>query len=160
MNRPTPQTASAAGPSREASDRALEALGAVYADLDALLATLPVACQACGRCCDFVRNDYRLYASLIERLPVLRFAGPPRLTAAGHCGFLAGGRCSVHRWRPLSCRVFFCAPEHKAREQELYHAFQQRLRAATDRLGLEWDYAPFFAGQAGGPAGGQNSVLP
>mgnify|MGYP000061885872 CR=1 FL=1 len=146
MSRPTDTPAAAPDPSREALSCALEALDAVYSELDSVLAALPVACQACGRCCDFVRNDYRLYASLLERLPVVRFHGPPRLTAAGHCGFLVSGRCSAHRWRPLGCRVFFCAPEHRVREQEIYHAAQQRLRLATRRLGLDWDYAPFFAG--------------
>lgn len=154
------QSGSPLAPGSEALGAALEALGAVYSDLDCLLAALPVACGGCGRCCDFARNDYRLYASWLERLPVLHLYGQPRLAATGHCGFLLDGRCSVHRWRPLGCRVFFCAPEHKGREQEIYHAFQRRLRAATTRLGLAWDYAPFFAGEQGGPRRAQNSVLP
>ncbi|HUT37430.1 MAG TPA: hypothetical protein VNE39_28375 [Planctomycetota bacterium] len=119
-------------------------LAAAYRALDRRLVRLGVECRACGRCCDFRRNHYRLYACFLERAPIVARHGAPRLSASGHCGFLVEGRCSIHAWRPLGCRVFFCAPEHKAREQELYQAFQRRLRAATDRHGLPWDYQPLF----------------
>ncbi len=125
-------------------DRGLAELQAMYADLDAELARLAVRCRACGECCDFARNDYRLYASSLERSLAVARHGPPKLTAAGCCGFLADGRCSIHAVRPLGCRVFFCDPAHKPREQALCHAYLDRLRALTDRLGHPWDYAPFF----------------
>ncbi len=128
---------------------ALEALAAAYRDLDGQLATLGLECRACGRCCDFRRHDYRLYASFLERALLANACGPPHLTAAGHCGYLVEGRCSAHAWRPLGCRTFFCAPEHKGREPDLYHAFQARLRAITDRHALPWDYRPLFAAQEG-----------
>ena len=123
---------------------AVSALLAIYDGLERELAALGVACRQCGRCCDFARNDYRLYASFAERALVLARHGRPRLTAEGCCGFLVGGCCSIHASRPLGCRVHFCDPAHKAREQDLYHACQQRLRALTDKYGLPWDYAPFF----------------
>ncbi len=139
---------------------ALAELAATYRDLDRELARLGVECRACGRCCDFARNDYRLYASFLERAPLVRRHGPPRLTAAGYCGFLVDGRCSARDWRPLGCRTFFCDPQHKARELPLYQAFQRRLRAATDRHRLPWDYAPFFPAPVPGPGSSPNSVLP
>ncbi|MBM4031917.1 MAG: hypothetical protein FJ291_09045 [Planctomycetes bacterium] len=127
---------------------ALSALAEVYGQLDAELAALGVECRACGRCCDFARNGYRLYACHLEMAPILRSHGQPRLDASGRCCFLADGRCSVRPWRPLGCRAFFCDPYHRPREQDLYHAFQQRLRRLTERYGLPWDYAPFFGGVA------------
>ena len=144
MIAPAPPAPPGPGPARDAPPEALAELLAIYRDLDQTLASLGVKCRACGRCCDFLRNDYRLYASHIERAIVLARAGRPALAPSGECGFLSGGRCSAHAWRPLGCRVFFCAPEHKAREQDLCHAFQQRIRAATERHGLPWDYRPFF----------------
>ncbi len=127
---------------------ALAELRQVYDALDQHLAALGVECRACGRCCDFARNDYVLYASFIERAAARDCGGAARLAEAGQCGFLAGGRCTLRAWRPLGCRVFFCAPEHKAREQEICEEFLGRLRAATDRCGLPWDYRPFFENQA------------
>lgn len=116
----------------------------MYEELDAFLAGLGVECRACGDCCDFARNAYRLYASFIERAAAVQQGEAPRLAASGRCAFQADGRCTIRPWRPLGCRVFFCAPEHKAREQQVYHQFQERVRALTQSHGLPWDYAPFF----------------
>ena len=125
-------------------DAALAELAAAYAGLDRELAAAGVACRACGSCCDFVRNDYRLYASRLERELVTRHHPEPRLTPAGLCGYLREGRCSVHRHRPLGCRTFFCDPAHKPREQALYHTVQRRLHAIAERHAVPWDYGPFF----------------
>jgi len=132
-------------PSCPVAAAALDELVALYALLDRHLAALGVACKQCGRCCDFARNDYRLYASAIERALVVARHGEPHLAASGRCGFLADGRCTIHPSRPLGCRVHFCDPAHKPREQALYHTWQRRLRALTDRYGIGWGYAPFFA---------------
>jgi Fe-S-cluster containining protein len=123
---------------------AFDELLALYRDLDDHLARVGVKCRVCGRCCDFARNDYRLYASFLEFALVARGHGQPRLGPSGCCGFLVEGSCSIHPVRPLGCRTFFCDRAHKPREQDTCHAFQQRLRALTDRHGLAWDYSPFF----------------
>jgi Fe-S-cluster containining protein len=134
--------------SRPTPDAALCGLQAIYDELDAHLARLGVPCRACGECCDFARNDYRLYASELERALVVARHGEPRLTPEGRCGFLLAGRCSIHASRPLGCRVFFCDPAHKPREQDLCHTYLDRLRTLADQYGLPWDYAPFFCGVA------------
>ena len=139
-----PTASPAQGPSTVPGG-AMEALARLYADLDACIHQLGVACRACGSCCDFMRHGYRLYATGFERAALVRRHGEPRLTASGQCGFLVAGRCSARPWRPLGCRVFFCAPEHKPREQELCHAFLERLRALTREFGFAWDYGPLFA---------------
>ena len=125
---------------------ALDELVAVYRELDADLAALGAGCRQCGRCCDFARNDYRLYASRLERALVAGRHGVARLTPSGRCAFLADGRCSIHPARPLGCRTFFCDRAHKAREQALHHRFQRRLRAIADRYAVAWGYEPFFEG--------------
>jgi Fe-S-cluster containining protein len=130
------------------SDSALYQLRAIYAALDRQLAAIGIRCQACGVCCNFTRNDYRLYACRLERVLVEREHGTPHLTADGSCGFLHDQRCAAHAVRPLGCRTFFCDPAHKPREQELYHAFQRRLRAVAEAHGIPWEYAPFFASDA------------
>lgn len=160
MTQPVAQSAPQDAPPQEVSGVALAELAAIYRGLDEHLAGLGVECRACGLCCDFARNDYRLYASFLERAAVLRKHGPPQLAPSGQCGFLRDGQCSIRPWRPLGCRVFFCAPGYKAAEPEVHQAFQQRLRAATDRHGLPWDYRPFFAEPLPGGPTGQNSTLP
>jgi len=125
-------------------EAALRELQAIYDEVEAHLTGLGVQCRACGECCDFGRNDYRLYASEVERALVVARHGEPHLTPEGRCGFLVAGRCSIHASRPLGCRIFFCDPAHKPREQDLYHAYMSRLHTLTDRLHLPWNYAPFF----------------
>jgi len=132
-------------PWQQVSDAALDELAALYRQLDERLDELAPACRQCGQCCEFARKDYRLFASHLERALVLRRHAQPRLTPSGACCFLVEGRCSIHPLRPLACRVYFCDPAHKAREQDIYHAFQRRVRALTDKHHLAWNYAPFFA---------------
>lgn len=143
-------------------DDAIADLLALYAELDRRLDALGLRCRACGRCCDFARNDYQLYASYLERALVVARHGLPQLTPDGLCRFLADGRCSIHPSRPLGCRTFFCDPAYKPHEQTVCHAFQRRLRALSDRHALAWEYALFFsplnasllagAGDGGSPA--------
>ncbi|MFP4057101.1 MAG: YkgJ family cysteine cluster protein [Candidatus Brocadiia bacterium] len=125
-------------------EAAFRELAALYERLDTHLASLGVVCRQCGECCHFARHDYRLYASRLERDYLAFRHGVPRLGPDGACGYLAGGLCSAHPRRPLGCRIFFCHPAHEAREGELYHAWQRRLRAIVERFAIPWDYAPFF----------------
>lgn len=136
-------------------EQAREDLRRIYEALDRCLAGLEVECRACGRCCDFARNPYVLYASFIERAAAREVAPEAALTPEGRCSFLSpAGLCLLRAWRPLGCRVFFCSPGHKAREQEIYEEFLARLRAASRRHGLPWDYRPFFQNSApGAPEG-------
>lgn len=131
-------------PPRAVPEAALDALAAVYRRLDRRLAALGAVCRACGRCCDFARNGYRLYATSLERALVVRAHPRPRLTPEGVCGYLAAGRCSIHPERPLGCRTFYCGPAHAGRAQELHEEALRQVRALIDRHGLPADYAPFF----------------
>lgn len=130
--------------SRAALDAALDGLVAIYRELDHYLAALGVACRGCGQCCDFARNDFRLYASRLELELVLRRHPPPRLTPQGQCGYLLDGRCSIYDERPLGCRTYFCDPAHAERQQGIYHTFIRRIRAVIERHGLRCDYQHFF----------------
>jgi len=116
---------------------------ALYAELDDRLAELCLLCRACGACCDFRRNDYHLYASYLERALVVARCGLPELTPDGLCGFLRDGRCSIHRYRPLGCRTFFCDPTYEPFHQELCDTFLHRVRALADRYAFPWEYTLF-----------------
>ena len=88
---------------------ASDTLLSIYREADAALAAAGCECRACGRCCDFAANDYVLYASLLESDLVIDKAGRRPELIAGRCCFQdALGRCTIHAWRPLGCRTFFC----------------------------------------------------
>ena len=108
-------------------------------------------CEACGRCCDFARNDYRLYASRLESDLVLRNTGRQPELVDGRCCFQdASGRCTIHEWRPLGCRTFFCttaavnAPEHRHVFESVYENALRQIRELTEQAGEEWEYGWFF----------------
>jgi len=131
---------------------ALDALDRVYQELDQELDTLEPRCQASGRCCDFVSGGYILYASELEfrkaRL-VVGLPGPWPLTRSGECPFLTpGGKCSIHPARPLGCRTYFCDPDYRPKEPEVYQKFRDKIAEISERHNLPWDYRPFH-----GPSG-------
>lgn len=111
--------------SRMSSDQALEALRAIYREVDALLAGY--TCDTSGECCHFGTAGREPYPSAVELAELERAirarGGVPRRTAKseqkkkrlplarspGTCVLLSKeGKCLVYASRPFGCRTFFC----------------------------------------------------
>ncbi|HUW32755.1 MAG TPA: YkgJ family cysteine cluster protein [Planctomycetota bacterium] len=124
---------------------------AIYRDVEAALAGKGFRCEACGRCCDFARNDYILYASRIESDLVQRKTGRQPELVSGRCCFQdVSGRCTIHQWGPLGCRTFFCTaaagnvPDHHHAFESVHEDALRRIKELTEQTGAEWDYGRFF----------------
>ena len=129
-----------------APDAAFDELKRLYAALDTELAARAAACRRCGQCCNFIENDYVLFASWLERELIRRETDtPPRLDADGSCPWQTDGLCSIHHVRPLGCRTAFCAPDWAPVQTELHERYRQGLAAITQRHSLPWDYARVLA---------------
>jgi len=126
---------------------ALADLEAFFRHVDEEVRGLGSSCQRCGRCCDFAHNDYRLYASALERALVVSRHGEPRLRGDGRCCFQSGPLCAIHPDRPLGCRLYSCHPSAKRAGETLAERFIAELRALSRRHRVPWDYAPFFSGE-------------
>jgi Fe-S-cluster containining protein len=75
-------------------------------------------CNACGLCChdkvitlspyDVLRLARAARISTREAVDrfTIRRGSPLKFTAAGACTALEGARCTVHRGRPLACRLY------------------------------------------------------
>jgi len=111
---------------------ALADLEAFFRHVDEEVRGLGSGCQRCGRCCDFARNDYRLYASGLERALVASRYGEPRLGGDGRCCFQSGRLCD---------------PSAKRAGETLAERFIAELRALSRRHRVPWDYAPFFSSE-------------
>jgi Fe-S-cluster containining protein len=117
----------------------------VYRELDAELSREAVRCRRCGRCCDFRRNDYVLFASQIERELIGRWSDEPAvLRSDGTCPWLREGLCTIHPVRPLGCRTAFCDPSWRPRQAEVYERCRARLVDICRRHRLPWDYRPLL----------------
>jgi len=123
----------------------------IYAEVERRLADEGYVCRACGECCNFRANDYVLYASQIETDLVLEKTGRRPELVNGRCCFQDdAGRCTIHPWRPLGCRTYFCRQARPAvgcarASQELHERSLKRIGKLTQDLGREWRYHPFFS---------------
>ena len=125
---------------------ALDELRALYAELDAELAREEIECRRCGRCCNFVENDYVLFASWLERALIEQHEErAPSMNESGACGWQHEGLCGIHAVRPLGCRTAFCDEHWGERQQELYERYRTRLADICRRHGLPWDYRPVLS---------------
>jgi Fe-S-cluster containining protein len=114
-------------------------------------------CNQCGRCC----HDQVITLSPVEVIAIARTRGIStgkavarytirrgsllRFGANGGCAALDGARCSIHRGRPLACRLYPLGLERDgARERFI------RLEAAAGSTGVYGDdgtIGEFLAGQ-------------
>lgn len=120
-------------------------LGALYAELDSVIAAANPLCRTSGDCCQFTKYGHRLYATKAEALYFgLRRGWPAREFSGDSCPYLRDNRCTARHARPLGCRVFFCDPAWRGKGEDLTETFLRRIGALSERLGIERDYRPFL----------------
>ena len=56
------------------------------------------------------------------------------------CPYQAARFCSVHRFRPFGCRVFFCDPLAAEWQQVQYERFHRNLKELHQRLQVPYFY--------------------
>jgi uncharacterized protein len=134
---------------RESEAELLHALGALYAQADALYAGW--SCPRSTECCRFGISGREPYVTSLEQralsralarrggpLPNRARALPLAGSAAGEraCPLLdRGGRCAAYADRPLGCRTFYCrrASEDRSPDRGAKRALVQRLRELAER---------------------------
>lgn len=140
------------------------AIVTLYADLDARITERSPTCWTSGRCCNFDAYGHRLYVTALEIAWVLERVGPttqppkaqmlPVLPStsggagSGACVYQVEKLCSIHKVRPLGCRVFFCQKGTQEWQHELYESFLSRLRELHDSHAVAYRYLEWRAGLA------------
>src|SRR5262249_3938191 len=126
---------------------------ALYAELDADVATAGPRCESSGRCCRFAEYGHTLFISNLEA-EVLLEAAPEysRPVSASACPFPSGKPGTPREPRPLGCRGYFCDPSYQEIAQELSERYLRRLKALADEVGTQWQYAPlhYFLNESAG----------
>ena len=125
---------------RVAERRALQALDAVYRDVESLQAGW--GCARSGECCQLAKTGREPYAWTVEWLRVraaLERSGRPIPPARedGACPLLnETGGCSIYADRPLGCRTFFCERGHGPKKitREMITARMVKVEALAQML--------------------------
>jgi len=135
---------SATGPKR-LSDAARAELEAIYARVDEAIRATGAVCILRGDCCDFPRQEHRLWASSVEIAWVREKHPSPFPPRDELCPFWKEGLCTERERRPLGCRTYFCDPRTRDATEAVYERFHEEIRALADRHGLPYRYEDFVA---------------
>ncbi len=68
-------------------------------------------CKACGKCCDFHGYDHRLFVTTGELIYLIQKIGTHNLRpmTGRICPYNENGKCTIHKFRFVACRIFFCS---------------------------------------------------
>lgn len=142
---PAETTAAPASLEVDVREALLRELGALYGELDAVIAADNPLCRTSGDCCQFGKYGHRLYATRAEaQYFALRRGWPAQEFSMESCPYLRDNRCTARDARPLGCRVFFCDPAWRGKGEDLTERYLRRIGALSERLGIERDYRPFL----------------
>jgi len=120
------------------------AMGALFAEVDALVTSRGPRCELSGRCCDFPRSGHQLWASELEvDFAVDARGGEVPAAPSGQCAWYVDGTCRNREGRPLGCRLYFCDPSWTPEMPEHYERFHAALKDLHERTGRPYAYRPF-----------------
>lgn len=119
------------------------AVDAVYAEVDAAVATAQPRCEASGRCCRFTEYGHTLFLSHFEAEILLESAPPyEQPVSRDGCPFQVENLCTARTERPLGCRIYFCDPAYEGVGEAITEAALTRLKRLADAHETGWQYAP------------------
>jgi len=125
-----------------------EAVGRLYADVQAEIAARRPVCVASGRCCRFEEFGHRLFVTTVElaafayelQTSVENPASSSKSWDGTGCPFQTARLCGVHAIRPFGCRMFFCDATSTEWQNETYERFHARLKDLHGELGVPYYY--------------------
>ena len=121
--------------------RVFAALADAYLRLEGSISTAGQPCSACGRCCDFSKVDFQLWATRLEVEYMVAHGGKAEGINPRACRYLdKGGRCLNRTGRVLGCRVYFCRQQPGVMSESYERALKE-IRRIHNQFDIEWDYA-------------------
>lgn len=92
----------------------------IYDWLDAQIESgIAEKCEACGKCCDFITFDHRLYVTTLEVMYLAANLDTSNLKSMqdGICPYNSEGKCTVYLYRFSGCRIFNCKADTEIQSQ-------------------------------------------
>ena len=98
-------------------------------------------CDACGKCCDFVQFDHRLFVTTPELMYLAAKLGAENIkpTSAGKCPYNIGGKCEIYEYRFAGCRIFCCNSDADFQSQ-LSESVAKKLKSLCTKLRIRYRY--------------------
>ncbi len=98
-------------------------------------------CEACGKCCDFISYDHRLYVTVPEIMYLAMNLGADSLEPMkkGICPFNKEGKCTVYELRFSGCRIFNCKADPDI-QSELSESTLRKLKAIHTKYKIPYRY--------------------
>lgn len=118
-------------------------LAEIYARADEAIMATGAVCWLRGDCCDFPREEHRLWASSVEVAWIREKHPEPFAPESDLCPFWVAGRCTERERRPLGCRTYFCDPRFRDETEAIYERFHAEIRALAERHGVPYRYVSF-----------------
>ncbi len=127
---------------RMGTESAFGELENIYKQVEEELSQIDLSCRACGKCCHFTKSGHDLFATRLEIYYLIDRAGMPALPVTDDvCPYLDGDNCSVHEYRTLGCRVFFCEDGAKKSFEPIYEKYRKEIDNICTAYVLPADYA-------------------
>jgi Fe-S-cluster containining protein len=98
-------------------------------------------CSGCGKCCDFKTYGHRLYITTPEMIYFTRKIGHENIKpmSDGVCPYLAGKKCSVHKFRFSGCRIYNCKGDSRF-QNELSEQAVKKFKNLCEKYQLPYRY--------------------
>jgi Fe-S-cluster containining protein len=98
-------------------------------------------CEVCGRCCDFVQFDHRLFVTPPELMYLAAYTGDENIKpmSASRCSYNVDGKCTIYENRFASCRIFYCRGDADF-QNRLSESALKNLKSLCTQLGIPYRY--------------------
>ena len=129
-----------------------QAVAEIYDWVDEQIAIASPRCEISGRCCRFREYGHRLYITQPEAELLFQKEVPEgnELTGLSNeqitnqvretCPYQDKVLCTARECRPLSCRIYFCDPNHEEKSSEITETAIVRLKQAHKDFDKPWQY--------------------
>lgn len=119
----------------------LNSVEKIYNWIDSQNQKARLACNACGRCCDFETYGHQLFVTMPELMYFAEKLGPENIRPMKNsaCPYSNDGKCIIHPNRFAACRIFFCKGDTPAQNQ-LSEQVVNKFRILCNEFDIPYRY--------------------
>lgn len=135
---------------REINEKLIKEVKKIYEWLDSQAADkLTEKCGVCGKCCDFIAFDHRLYVTIPEIIYLKAGLKTDALKSmqTGRCPYNVEGKCTVYEYRFSGCRIFNCKADENI-QSDLSENVLKKIKILCTEFDVPYRYMDLSAALA------------